>query len=196
MLMRARALLAGGLVLGVGATLTVAAWTDQENAKATITAGTFGLSSATRDTPLGSHDGQNAAVLGLDATGLYPGAKKAGWIQIESSGSVAGSVTLSDVALGAPATAEKDQKLRDSLTVRVAIVSQASECTKDTTGGAELPLLTVPTAAQLPPVHLAPNGQSDAVYCVILSLSSNAPSIAQGGAIAPVWTFTGTTTAQ
>lgn|GEM_PF-3146928 len=185
-------MLAGALVLGVGATLTVAAWTDQESAKATITAGTFGLSSATRDTPLGSHDGQNAAVLGLDATGLYPGAKKAGWIQIRSSGSVAGSVTLSSVALSVPAAAEKDQKLRDSLTVRVTMVSQTSGCTTGTVGGTELPLLTVPTAAQLPPVPLAPNGQNDAIYCVVLTLASNAPSAAQGGAIAPVWTFTGT----
>ena len=38
-----RAILAGGLVLGLGATVTLAAWNDSEYAKATFTAGKFNL---------------------------------------------------------------------------------------------------------------------------------------------------------
>ncbi|MHA3724812.1 SipW-dependent-type signal peptide-containing protein [Leucobacter sp. HY1910] len=40
---KARAVLAGGLVLGVGAAITLAAWTDQEWAKGIFSSGTFGI---------------------------------------------------------------------------------------------------------------------------------------------------------
>ncbi|MDR2320511.1 MAG: SipW-dependent-type signal peptide-containing protein, partial [Microbacterium sp.] len=40
-LRRIRAVLAGGLVLGVGATVTLASWNDGEYATGTSTAGTF-----------------------------------------------------------------------------------------------------------------------------------------------------------
>ncbi|XSS44541.1 SipW-dependent-type signal peptide-containing protein [Propionibacteriaceae bacterium Y1685] len=36
-----RAALAGGLVLGIGAVVTLAAWTDDENAAGQFSAGTF-----------------------------------------------------------------------------------------------------------------------------------------------------------
>ena len=44
---RIRALLAGGLVLGVGAAVTLAAWSDSEFATGTFTAGTFNLQGST-----------------------------------------------------------------------------------------------------------------------------------------------------
>lgn len=40
---RVRAVLAGGLMLGVGATITLATWNDSEFAQGTFTAGTFNL---------------------------------------------------------------------------------------------------------------------------------------------------------
>lgn len=59
---RVRALLAGGLVLGVGAAVTLAAWNDSEFAQGTFTAGSFNL--------VGSLDGTtyaNHAALGSPA---------------------------------------------------------------------------------------------------------------------------------
>ncbi len=44
-----RAILAGGLVLGVGAAVTLAAWNDSEFVTGTFTAGTFNLEGSTTD---------------------------------------------------------------------------------------------------------------------------------------------------
>ena len=44
-----RAILAGGLVLGVGAAVTLAAWNDSEYVTGTFTAGTFNLQGSTTD---------------------------------------------------------------------------------------------------------------------------------------------------
>lgn len=52
---RARALLAGGLVLGVGAAVTLAAWNDSEFATGTFTAGTYNLQGSTNGTDFTDH---------------------------------------------------------------------------------------------------------------------------------------------
>lgn len=44
---KARAVLAGGLVLGVGAAITLAAWTDNEWARGLFGSGTFGIEGST-----------------------------------------------------------------------------------------------------------------------------------------------------
>lgn len=44
---KARALLAGGLVLGVGAAVTLAAWTDNEWVRGVFGTGTFGIEGST-----------------------------------------------------------------------------------------------------------------------------------------------------
>lgn len=49
------AILAGGLVLGVGATVTLAAWNDSEFASVTLTAGTFNLQGSVDGTTWTDH---------------------------------------------------------------------------------------------------------------------------------------------
>lgn len=63
---KVRAVLAGGLVLGVGAAVTLAAWNDSEFATGTFTAGTFNLEGSTDGTTFTDHnvdDGDTAATL-------------------------------------------------------------------------------------------------------------------------------------
>lgn len=65
---KVRAMLAGGLVLGVGAAITLAAWTDSEFATGTFTAGSFNLEGSTTSATAGYDDhnvddGDAAAVL-------------------------------------------------------------------------------------------------------------------------------------
>ncbi|MEV7572241.1 SipW-dependent-type signal peptide-containing protein [Pseudarthrobacter sp. NPDC089323] len=50
-----RAVLAGGLVLGIGAAVTLAAWNDSEFAQGTFTAGTFNLEGSTDGTAYSSN---------------------------------------------------------------------------------------------------------------------------------------------
>jgi predicted ribosomally synthesized peptide with SipW-like signal peptide len=52
---RTRAILAGGLVLGIGAAVTLAAWNDSEFAQVTFTAGTFNLTGSTDGTTFTDH---------------------------------------------------------------------------------------------------------------------------------------------
>ncbi|MCT9870566.1 SipW-dependent-type signal peptide-containing protein [Paenarthrobacter aurescens] len=72
---KVRAILAGGLVLGVGAAITLAAWNDSEFAQGTFTAGTFNLEGSTDGTTFGENPVTAPATLGFTATpsNLSPG---------------------------------------------------------------------------------------------------------------------------
>jgi predicted ribosomally synthesized peptide with SipW-like signal peptide len=73
---RLKAILAGGLVLGVGAAVTLAAWNDSEFAQGTFTAGAFNLEGSTDGTVYDEHvDAGSAAPLGftVPAGNLAPG---------------------------------------------------------------------------------------------------------------------------
>ncbi|MDR6986618.1 putative ribosomally synthesized peptide with SipW-like signal peptide [Paenarthrobacter nitroguajacolicus] len=70
-----RAILAGGLVLGVGAAITLAAWNDSEFAQGTFTAGAFNLEGSTDGTTFGENPVTAPATLGFTAApaNLAPG---------------------------------------------------------------------------------------------------------------------------
>ncbi|MEB4614667.1 SipW-dependent-type signal peptide-containing protein [Leucobacter sp. M11] len=73
---RVRALLAGGLVLGLGAAVTLAAWNGSEFAKAQFAAGSFAFTGSTDGVTFASHPSAGAAA-SLTVTGdvlnLAPG---------------------------------------------------------------------------------------------------------------------------
>ncbi|WP_460795041.1 SipW-dependent-type signal peptide-containing protein [Microbacterium sp. GXF0217] len=191
--LRVRAVLAGALVLGVGGSATLAAWTDQELASTTVTAGTFALASRTSTSdPFVSHGGgaEGTAVMTFNATGLYPGQVRSAWIQIQNTGSIAGTVNLTTVGVTASGTAST--ALRDAVQVRyvpVAAPGDMASCTTSTTGGTSVTgLASVPTLTALPIAAGATVG-----YCIVLTLPTTTPTGAQGGSAVPTWTFTGTT---
>ncbi|WP_026818210.1 SipW-dependent-type signal peptide-containing protein [Arthrobacter castelli] len=71
-----RAILAGGLVLGVGAAITLAAWNDSEFATGEFTAGEFNLQGSTNGTDFTEHSSAgDAATLpfSVDTANLTPG---------------------------------------------------------------------------------------------------------------------------
>ncbi|MFJ4027417.1 SipW-dependent-type signal peptide-containing protein [Paenarthrobacter sp. NPDC089989] len=70
-----RAVLAGGLVLGVGAAITLAAWNDSEFAQGTFTAGAFNLEGSTDGTAFAEHPAGSPATLSFTANpgSLAPG---------------------------------------------------------------------------------------------------------------------------
>lgn len=187
--------MAGALVLGIGATATLAAWTDQENAKATITAGTFALESlvsggAWTDTTAPAA----AAALPLAATGMMPGTSKAAWIQIRTkAGSGAGTVNLSGVTLATTPDPNVDpnKAFGDALTVRIGTVVTTGDCVPTWTGGALATKVgTLPTG--LTPAIVGANSATVAIYCVVVTLPTTAPNTAQSGSVTPTWAFTGT----
>jgi predicted ribosomally synthesized peptide with SipW-like signal peptide len=69
-------MLAGGLVLGVGAAITLAAWTDNVFAKGVFGSGTFGIEGSANGAGFAEHDDSaNPATLAfeVDADALSPG---------------------------------------------------------------------------------------------------------------------------
>ncbi len=73
---KVRAILAGGLVLGVGAAVTLAAWNDSEFATGTFSAGAFNLEGSTDGTTYSEHASIGAAAtlpFTAPVTNLSPG---------------------------------------------------------------------------------------------------------------------------
>ena len=70
-----RAVLAGGLVLGIGAAVTLAAWNDSDFAQGTFTAGAFNLQGSTDGADFGNNPVTAPATLGFTVTpdNLSPG---------------------------------------------------------------------------------------------------------------------------
>lgn len=96
-LLRLRALLAGGLVLGVGATMTLAAWNDSEFSTGTFSASSFALQSSTDSGGAWQEHGTSAtaATMSFDATGMSPGSLNYASIWVRTtSGSLSGTLAL------------------------------------------------------------------------------------------------------
>ncbi|OFI39068.1 hypothetical protein BIU82_15590 [Arthrobacter sp. SW1] len=72
---KVRAFLAGGLVLGVGATVVLAAWNDSEFGTGTFTAGTFNMQGSTDGTTYADHAAAPGATLPftVNPANLAPG---------------------------------------------------------------------------------------------------------------------------
>ncbi|MEU1752806.1 SipW-dependent-type signal peptide-containing protein [Micromonospora matsumotoense] len=67
---RLKAILAGGLALGIGATISLAAWNDSEFATGTFSAGTFGIEGSTNGTSYAEHPTAGTAASLIFSTGF------------------------------------------------------------------------------------------------------------------------------
>lgn len=85
---RLRALLSLGMVVGLGAVGTLAAWTDQATATAQFSAGTV-------DLELGPEADGRPALTSLTVDNMYPGSKKAAIVTVTNTGTLPLSYNLS-----------------------------------------------------------------------------------------------------
>jgi predicted ribosomally synthesized peptide with SipW-like signal peptide len=194
-LTRVRAALAGALVIGVASVGTLASWSDREHAESGFASGTFTLVSRTDTGAFAAHPVAGAAELRWPLAPLFPGQSAAAWVQVQSSGSVPGSVLLSGVALADdPEDASPEAALRDALVVRVAASASEDpappECTTSTPGTEVTGLTQIPA---IPAQDLEPAGASTVTFCIVVTLPDDAPTIIQGAEIVPTWIFTGST---
>lgn len=101
---RIRALLAGGVVLGVGAAVTLAAWNDSEFAKGSFAAGSFNLEGSLDNSTYAEHDTSGGAAVVFDSTtysgNISPGdvLYKPFWVRLDQA-------TTSDATMVLTATA-------------------------------------------------------------------------------------------
>lgn len=189
---RIRALLAAGVVLGIGAASTLAAWTDQENASATLTAGTFGIVGAAGTDAFAEHPASGPARLSFSVPtgGLMPGATVYAKFTVKTTAqSAAGSVSLT-------AGAGTDGGLAQYLRYGVRQIAAGATCEKTSydAGAVVVPhdsALATPTTPTTPAQSLGAAGANPVAYCFAVTLVASAPNDAQGKTASPAWIFTG-----
>lgn len=133
---RVRALLAGGLILGVGATITLAAWNDSEFVTGTFQAGTFNMQGSPDGTTFSDHATAPGAPLAftVSAAALSPGDVVYAPYAVRLAANTTNAAT---VTLTSPATSGSVQNLTYSL-----IEPTTYGCTSATTGTVLVPAAT------------------------------------------------------
>lgn len=177
---RIRALLAAGMVLGLGAAGTLAAWTDESTATATFSAGTLDLKlGALPEGPFTD----TVALTTLDMAAMYPGASKAGMLSVSNSGTVPLAYTLAGTASGDLGAALKVSVYAGGTATNN---GTTGSCSGTLLGTADLPLVgtLISSARTLP-------AASTESLCLLAKLPSNAPNTLQGTTSTATFTFTG-----
>jgi predicted ribosomally synthesized peptide with SipW-like signal peptide len=184
---KTRAILAGGLVLGIGAAVTLAAWNDSEFAQGTFTAGTFNLTGSTDGSTFTDHAATTTpASLGftVNPTALSPGdtvyAPFA--VRLDETTTSDAVVTVSNAA-----TSGSVADLTYSL-----IQPTAFGCSATTTGTALVPsatgLGTVPGGTTFTLAHGTAGAAGTAAYlCFTVTAGSN---LTQGQTGTATWQLT------
>lgn len=182
---RLRALLAAGMVLGLGAVGTLAAWTDESTATATFSAGTLDLK--LRTLPDGTL-ADSAAVTSLDMAAMYPGVSRAAMVQVSNSGTLPLTYTLTGSAVAG--AVGLGGNLGTSLLVGVYSGGSASNtattgsCTGTRIGTADVTLVGSLFSV---PRTLAPAGTE--ALCLAVSLPASAANNIQGTGTTATFTF-------
>lgn len=190
---RVRALLAGGLVLGLGVSATLAAWTDTEVASGAFGASTFGTQSSVNGGGVWADNVSTPAVLAFAAGGFSPTVTKYAALNLRTvPNSLPGTASLG----GAVITA--DTGLVAGLQLRVVSYAGTGACASDVfTAGAVYVVGTFAAPAALTaagtstPTLTAAQG-TPTTLCFQVSMPSGASTDFQGKALTATWTVTST----
>ena len=187
-----KAILAGGIVLGVGAAVTLAAWTDSEWAEGTFGAGSFNVQGSTNGSDFADHtSADGAANLTFDLDGgdnLTPGDTVAApfVLRLDGDTSYDASVVLND-ATGSGANAA-------ALTYGIVAVANAGACSADATGTSIVPAGTaLGSVAGAQGFDLTSGAGTEAGAPATLCFMVTADdSLTQGQSTTAQWQFTAT----
>lgn len=184
---KAKALLAGGLVLGVGAVVTLASWTDQEWASASFQSGSFTIESDAHDGKgFDSRSDIDGSTLNFEMprTGkLGPNEKVAAPLSLRLDKDTTHDATVT-------MTADADRHI-EGLSYEAIPVKSPEDCSIDTeSNGAQNKLGSAPAAS--PEIKLSANGANTpgdaSTLCFVVSADGN---LAQDQTATASWTFVG-----
>jgi predicted ribosomally synthesized peptide with SipW-like signal peptide len=190
---RLRAILAGGLVLGVGAAVTLAAWTDNEYATGTFTAGQFNLQGSTDGTTYADHNSAaGAATLSFSTpfSNLAPSQTVyAGfWVRL-----AAGTTTAANLQLvGFTGTGAAGPQL----TYSIYVIAAGATCNSGTATGTAIAtgLLNSTTATStVVPLTAPVSPAAGAAQQLCFAVTSSA-GLVQNTTATGTWQFTATST--
>lgn len=197
---RIRAILAGGLVFGVGATATLAAWNDSEFGTTTFTAGRFNIEGSTDGTTWAQHPTSPGASmtfrLGAAVAGaLTPGDTVYALFSVRTPSTPTAPSMGGTVQLNAAST--NNTGLGAYLTYRVKTISGTTCDATAFNGGSDITGLTgtnvsLNTSAGAPQNLAAGGAQIN--YCFAVTLPSGTSTTAQGATLNAVWEFAATST--
>lgn len=195
------AVLAGGLVLGVGIGVTLAAWNDSEFATGTFTAGSFNLEGSITSAPTGyaDHnvdDGDTAASLVFQlpavASSLSPGdvVYAPFWVRLDSTTTNSATLLPTGVTAGTGGN-------EANLSYTVTAIAAGATCGAGATGtvvatGSTLSAQTGATSVAL--AEGTPAGTAGAPVQLCFAVTAGA-GLTQGAAATATWEFTATSTA-
>lgn len=195
---RLRVVLAAGLVFGIGAFATLAAWTDTENATGSFGASVFDTQSASAGSP--TYTSQTAAPgasLTFGATGMSPGTSFYAWLNVRTTPAttVGGTVALTGID-------DNDGGLVGALqyrAVRMATASPGTTCGAAVFTGSPvfiagaaatyLPVTQVPGTPVASPIAAA---GAEIGYCFEVRVAPGSANSFQGTTATVTWTFTST----
>lgn len=188
---KTRALLVGALVLGVGGSLTLAAWTDTEHAGGTFAASTFGIVGSTDGSTFAEHPSGSPAVLSFATS---PGAMSPGTtvyarflIKTTAATNVAGTISMSGATV--TGTGLGTYLRYGARTIPAASACDATSYAAGTSVVASgSPLGTAGSAAQ----NVTAAGASAVSYCFAVTLPAGTANAAQGLNATANWVFTAT----
>lgn len=190
---RLRVILAAGLVLGVGATVTLASWNDTETSTASFTAGQFDV--------VGSSDGgatyaqhpttAPAAALTFSApvTAMTPGSTAYSLFRVKTSAvSVAGTLSLTAATTNTTSGTGLGAALTYGVKTITGTTCDATAFAAGTTVvAAGSPVTTGQAAGASTPV--AAGGQTAVNYCFAVTLPQAADNSVQGKTGTLAWSF-------
>ncbi len=196
-LRRTRAVLAGALVLGVGATATLAAWTDGEYGTGSFTASVFGTESQTASSSWASHTPSgNAATLAFNATAMSPTVSFYAWIDIRttSTTNVDGTVALTGSSnnSGALLPALEYRAVRTASTTCDATAFSGSPTW--IVGPSYLAITSVPGSPVLSTITVPSGATPELRFCFEARIQSGASNSYQGTSGTVTWEFTAMST--
>lgn len=184
------AVLAGGLVLGIGAATTMAAWTDSQQATATFAAGVFTLVSSVDGSAWADHAQGNPAVLALGTSGMSPGDSGFGYLDVKTSSAstLGGTVVLEAATAGF----SSDAGMVSALEFRAKALAAGATC--DATALAGSAFVAVTSAPAIAPQTIKAAGNDALRYCLEVRMVANADDAVQGKSANMIWTVRGTST--
>lgn len=202
--LRVRAALAGALVLGVGAFATLAAWTDDEWATATVTSGRFGIVGSISGGAFADHPTSPGGSLSFTPvlSGVYPGSP-AGFttVQIRTASAASGGFDSVPGVVRMQTTTSATGNLAAALVYAVRVVPSGSSCNEALFSNASAPVIVANATALSTDVPSTPDapqalqaaGANTVTFCIRIALPSTAPDNAQNLTTSVTWRFAGST---
>jgi len=202
--LRTRALLAGGLVLGIGTAATLAAWNDSEYTTATVTSGRFGIVGSVNGGAFSDHATAPGPTLTFTPAlgAVYPGAP-AGFttVQIRTASSASGGFDSVPGLLRLQTATPATGVLATHLVYAIRVIPSGASCNDALFSNAAAPVI-VPndtpfttsvgvSAANVQTLQAA--GANTISYCIRIALPATAPDDTQAKTATVTWQFAGST---